>query len=204
MLSTDSGPTSEGALATELRAARAGSEPTVWGLLAACRGYLLQVAVDRLDPAVRAKANPSDLVHETLLEAYRDFAQFRGRCEAEWLAWLRRLLIHNIANFERRYLGTAMRRSQREVSLSDQSVAAAVPAPGPSPSSKVIAGERERALERDIARLADDYRMVILWHHRDGLPFCEIGRRLGRSADAARRLWSRAIDRLQAVQNRHE
>jgi RNA polymerase sigma-70 factor (ECF subfamily) len=182
-----------------LRTARGGSDATVWDLLALCRDYLLRVAADRIDPALRAKANPSDLVHETLIEAYRDFPAFRGQSEAEWLGWLRRLLVHNLANFERRYFGTAMRRARREVSLAAVS-ADAVAAPGPSPSSVLITGERDRAVQRHLQRLPDDYRQVILWHHRDGLPFDEIGRRLGRSADAARRLWSRAIDRLQEVQ----
>jgi RNA polymerase sigma-70 factor (ECF subfamily) len=185
-----------------LRIARDGSAATVWDLLALCRGYLLQVAAQRLDPALRAKANPSDLVHETLLEAYRDFADFRGQSEAEWLAWLRQLLVHNLANFERRYFGTAKRRVQREVSLADG--ADALPAPGPSPSSVLSASERERAVARQLERLPDEYRLVILWHHREGLPFDEIGRRLNRSADAARRLWSRAVDRLQELMSRHE
>jgi RNA polymerase sigma-70 factor, ECF subfamily len=192
-------PAPDGAFAAGLRSARGGSGATVWELLAACRGYLLRVAAGRLDPALRAKANPSDLVHETLLEAYRDFAGFRGQSEAEWLAWLRQLLLHNLANFERRYFRTAMRRLRREVRLADGGAADAVAAPGPSPSSVLIAGERGRSVERQVERLPDDYRRVILWHHRDGLPFDEIGRRLSRSADAARRLWSRAIDRLQEL-----
>jgi len=193
---------SNDAFARGLRAARDGSEVTVWELLAFCRGYLLQVATQRLDPALRAKANPSDLVHETLLEAYRDFASFRGQSEGEWLGWLRQLLVHNLANFERRYFGTAMRRVKREASLADG--ADAVPAPGPSPSSVLSASERERAVARQLERLSEDYRLVILWHHRDGLPFDEIGRRLHRSSDAARRLWSRASDRLQELLSRHE
>src|SRR5262245_47369929 len=191
------------AFAIQLRSARDGGEATVWELVAACRGYLLQIAAERLDPALRAKANPSDLVHETLLEAYRDFAGFRGESEMQWLAWLRCLLVHNLANFERRYFGTAMRRARREVSLADESVAA-VAAPGPSPSSVVVAGEREQAIERGLARLPDDYRLIIIWHDRDGLSFDEIGRRLRRSPDAARRLWSRAIGRLQEVLTRHD
>jgi RNA polymerase sigma-70 factor (ECF subfamily) len=195
---------SDGLFAHGLRSARDGSGPTAWELLAACRGYLLQVAAARLDPALRAKANPSDLVHETLLEAYRDFAHFRGRSEAEWLAWLRQLLVHNLANFERRYFGTAMRQVRREVSLAGGGEAGAVPAPGPTPSSALIADERRRAVERGLERLPEEYRLAVLWHHRDGLAFDEIGRRLGRSADAARRLWSRAIDRLQELLSRHE
>jgi RNA polymerase sigma-70 factor, ECF subfamily len=191
------------AFVTQLRSARDGSDATVWDLVAACRGYLLQVAADRLDPALRAKANPSDLVHETLLEAYRDFGGFRGNSEAQWLAWLRCLLVHNLANFERQYFGTAMRQTRREVSLADDG-AEAVAARGPSPSSVVIASEREQAIQRHLDRLPEDYRLVIVWHDRDGLPFGEIGRRLHRSPDAARRLWSRAIGRLQELLNQHE
>jgi Sigma-70 region 2 len=33
----------------------------------------------------------SDLIQETMLEAYRDFHRFRGVTEAEWLAWLRQI-----------------------------------------------------------------------------------------------------------------
>jgi RNA polymerase sigma-70 factor, ECF subfamily len=188
---------SDDTFARALRAARDGSGATAWDLLALCRGYLLRVAADRLDPALRAKANPSDLVHETLIEAYRDFAAFRGQSEAEWLGWLRRLLVHNLANFERRYLGTVMRNTEREVTL--PAGVAAVASREPSPSSVLIAGERKRLVEGHLEGLPENYRQVILWHHRDGLPFDEIGHRLGRSADAARRLWSRAIDRLQEV-----
>jgi RNA polymerase sigma-70 factor (ECF subfamily) len=90
-----------------------------------------------------------------------------------------------------------MRRVGREVSLAaDPAAADGVAAAGPSPSSVLIAGERRSGVAACLETLPDDYRAVIVWHHRDGLPFDEIGRRLGRSPDAARRLWTRAIDRL--------
>src|SRR5262245_9801346 len=79
-------------------------------LLEALRGYLLMVAGEELDPALRAKGGASDLVQETFLEAHRDFNQFRGADEAELLAWLRRLLLNNVANFGRRYRGTEKRQ----------------------------------------------------------------------------------------------
>src|SRR5262249_46576615 len=126
----------------------------------------------------------------------------RGQSEAEWLAWLRQLLVHNLANFERRYFGTAMRQVQREVGLA--AGADTVPAPGPSPSSVVSASELEQAVARELEPLSDYDRLATWGHDRDGLPFDEIGRRLHRSADAARRLWSRAVDRLQELMSRHE
>jgi DNA-directed RNA polymerase specialized sigma24 family protein len=42
-----------------------------------------------------------------MLEAYRDFERFQGHSEQEWLAWLRKILNHNAADFVRRYRGTA-------------------------------------------------------------------------------------------------
>jgi RNA polymerase sigma-70 factor (ECF subfamily) len=47
------------------------------------RSYLLLLARVRLDPMVRTKVGASDLVQQTLLEAHRDLAQFRGRTVAE-------------------------------------------------------------------------------------------------------------------------
>src|SRR5207253_882669 len=107
----------------------------------------------------------------------------------------RRLLANNLANFKRRYLATAKRRVGRETRLAARP--AAVPAPGSSPSSLVLARERAAAVEAALGRLTEDHRAVIVWHNREGLPFDEIGRRMGRTPDAARRLWSRAIDQLQ-------
>lgn len=77
-----------------------------------------------VESSLRAKADASDLVQQTLLEAYRDFGQFRGRTEAEWLAWLRRILARNAAEFVRHYRLTGKRQTAREV----RSSPAAVPA----------------------------------------------------------------------------
>src|SRR5262249_46357722 len=92
-----------------LAAARAGSRADLGQALELGRKYLLLVAERELDADVQAKGGASDLVQETFLEAQRDFAQFRGTTEAELLAWLRQMLLHNIANFTRRYRGTGKR-----------------------------------------------------------------------------------------------
>src|SRR5437588_9890039 len=100
-----------------LPAARAGSSEALGQALEMCRNYLLLVAGQELDPELCAKGGASDLVQETFLEAQRDFAQFRGSSEAELLGWLRQSLLHNIANFKRRYRGTGKRAVGREVAL---------------------------------------------------------------------------------------
>src|SRR4051812_26573615 len=99
-------PLANAPLSGLLVAARDGGPADVWSLLALYRDYLTRLAAARMPPGLRAKAGPSDLVQDTLLEAHRDFARFRGRTEAEWLGWLRRILVHNLGHFERRYFGT--------------------------------------------------------------------------------------------------
>ena len=99
---------------------------------------------NQLESRLKAKADPSDLVQQTLLEAYRDFDQFRGSTEAEWLAWLRRILAHNAAQYVRHYRGTEKRQLGREVALqtgaaSDTGRVGVQPVdPGESPSQQLL------------------------------------------------------------------
>jgi RNA polymerase sigma-70 factor (ECF subfamily) len=184
-----------------LAAARAGSKDALGEALEACRGYLLLVADQELAPDLRAKGSASDLVQETFLEAQRDFGRFAGQSEDELLAWLRQMLVHNLLNFTRRFRATSKRKVGREVVLPPSSSSAApVPgpsAPGPSPSAEAMEHERAEALERAMASLPEDYRRVILLRYQDEQTFQEIGRLMARSPNAARKLWLRAVERLQ-------
>jgi DNA-directed RNA polymerase specialized sigma24 family protein len=45
--------------------------------------------------------------------------------------------------------------------------------------------------------LPDDYREILLLPYRGELPFEEVAQRLGRSVNAARKLWARALERFQ-------
>jgi RNA polymerase sigma-70 factor (ECF subfamily) len=181
--------------------ARAGSTEALGEILDACRKYLLLVAEQELAPELRGKGGASDLVQETLLEAVRDFARFRGETEDELLAWLRRLLHNNLADFARQYRETGKRQLAREVSLSPDSSAGG-PAPDPagsdlSPSGQAVADEEADAVRRTLARLPEEYRQVLLLRYQEDLSFEEIGRLMNLTANAARKLWARAGKRLQ-------
>ena len=52
-----------------------------------------------------------------------------------------------------------------------------------------------------MTRLSNDHRSVLRLRYWDGLTFPEIGERLGRSPDAVRKLWYRAVERLQEEMN---
>ncbi len=187
--------------ADHLPAARAGSREAQGQAFEACRAYLLRIASQRLDADLRAKGGASDLVQETFLEAHRDFACFQGNTEAELLAWLRCLLVNNLANFVRSYRATSKRQVGREVRLeggdSSQNGNADLVAGTCSPSTEAMAHEQAEAVARALERLPEDYRRVITLRNQERRDFDDIGRLMGRSPEAVRRLWSRAIERLQ-------
>jgi RNA polymerase sigma-70 factor (ECF subfamily) len=145
---------------------------------------------------LRAKADASDLVQQTLLEAYRDFGQFRGGTEQEWLAWLRRILAHNATQFVRHYQGTG----KRQVGLEACSLAGLQAAdPGESPSAMLLRKERELLLADAVVQLPPDYREVICLRNLQRLPFDEVAERMQRSRPAVQMLWMRALQRLHDI-----
>ncbi len=185
-----------------LNRARAGSQEALGQVLEACRGYLYTVAGAKQDVALQAKAGSSDLVQETFLEAQRDFAQFHGVSEEELLAWMRQILLNNMANFTRSFRETAMRTVDREVHLSADDVsfglAKNVAANDLSPSGMLLAQEQAQKLQDALTRLPCEYRQVLLLRYQGQHPFEEIAGKMNRSANAVRKLWTRAVERLQA------
>jgi RNA polymerase sigma-70 factor (ECF subfamily) len=182
-----------------LPAAQAGSREALGQVLEACRAYLLLIAQEELDPALQAKGGASDLVQQTFLEAQRDFLRFQGEPRS-LLAWMRRLLLNNLANFRRDYRRDK-RRVTREVSLpagdSSTQREGGLRASTPSPSVAVMRLEQNQALELALQRLPEDYRRVIHLRYREERSFEAIAELMQRSPNAVRKLWARAIERLQ-------
>jgi RNA polymerase sigma-70 factor, ECF subfamily len=183
-----------------LPAARSGSLEALGRVLESCRDYLLLVANKELDPKLQAKGGASDLVQQTFLEAQRDFARFRGDSEDELLAWMRRLLLHNLADFNRRYRETGKRQAGLETRFqSDSAVCTPAEFPAaniPTPSGQAMAHEEDEALNRAMQQLPEDYRRVLVWRYQEERSFEEIGKQLQRTPNAARKLWLRAVERL--------
>jgi RNA polymerase sigma-70 factor (ECF subfamily) len=174
-------------------------------LLESYRNYLRLLARAGIEPALRSKADPSDLVQETLLKAHRHFDQFQGRDEPELASWLRQILARNLADLARKYHGTAARRVAREQSLEDllgpasRALGALLASNGQSPSQSAQRRELSVVLADALAALSADYREVIVLHTLEGRGWDEVAAALGRSPDAARVLWARALKKLRPL-----
>ncbi|MEK6237368.1 MAG: RNA polymerase sigma factor [Planctomycetales bacterium] len=185
-----------------LRRAREGDQAAVEQLFQSCRNYLGVVARAQVETWLQAKVDASDVVQQTLLEAHRGFGKFEGGTEKEWLAWLRRILQNNAADFVRHWRCTEKRQVNREISLespkaNDSSSPRIDPADGEeSPSQQVIRQERELQMADALTRLPADYQEVIMLRNLQRLPFDQVAARMERSRPAVQMLWTRAIRKL--------
>ncbi len=170
--------------------------------IAAHRDYLLLVADRSMAPALKAKEGASDLVQEAMLAAHRASGRtrFGDRPPSELRSWLRRLLLNRVARAARRYSGTQKRQLAREFSIDAEidreAIAGSLAIDQTSPGGIASRREEEARIRSALDRLPDRLRATVLWRHRDGLHFDEIGRRLGCSDVAARKLWLRGLDQL--------
>jgi RNA polymerase sigma-70 factor (ECF subfamily) len=182
--------------------ARKGDRLALDRLFDLCRNYLAMLAQAQVEGWLRAKCDPSDLVQQTLMEAYKGFDGFQGATAGEWLVWLRRILQHNAADYVRRYGAAQKRRAGREVRIGQSGDRSCAPEPadsGASPSEQLLAQERELLLVEALARLSPDHRDVISLRNLQGLPFDAIAQRMGRSRPAVQMLWIRAVENLQRL-----
>jgi RNA polymerase sigma-70 factor (ECF subfamily) len=185
--------------------AREGSTTCLGRLLTLYTNYLKLLVATQLDHRLRGRVSPSDIVQDTFFEAHRDFNQFRGQSTAEFVSWLRRIVVHNILRVVEQHLLTEKRDVRREVSLEEigrrleQSTArleTLLAVESDSPSRHAVEREHEVLLADALAELPADYRDVIVLRHIEGLPFDGVAERMGRTVGAVRMLWLRALKRL--------
>ena len=153
-----------------------------------------------------AKFDPSDVVQQTLMEAWQGWEKMQAQDEPQRFAWLRQILAHQLANFVRHHQGTQKRDISREFSVeqslerslsnSAQRLDALLIAHDPSPSQAAVAAEQREQLAKVLEELPEDYRQVILLRNIEELSHQEVAKRMGRSEPAIRMLWVRALAAL--------
>ena len=165
------------------------------------RPYLRMLAELQIGHGVDLRIDPSDIVQQTLLDAHRDRAQFRGETEGEMAAWLRRLLSCNLVDAARA-IGRAKRDVGRERSLeavldaSSARLESWLAAEQSSPSERAERNEAILRLVDALALLPEANRQALILRHCQGLSLAEISARLGRTPPAVAGLLKRGLAEL--------
>ena len=185
-----------------LSKAISGDRDALGEILTRHRSYLKLLASAQIHQRLQGKADPSDLVQETCLQAHKQIATFRGSTNAEFAGWLRGILANLLAKHFRTFLGTQQRDLKLERSLAESLENASgclqrgLVARVDSPSQALIESETMLELSAALEELPEDYRVAILLRNIQGLSFIEVAKVMGRTVDSVEKLWVRGLAKL--------
>lgn len=168
------------------------------------RSYLALLARLHLDDRLRGKMDPSDIVQQTLLQAHRGIRDFRGRTDAEMAAWLRKILVRNLAHALRDFCREKRnihreRAIQGAVDDSSAKLDAWLVSEQSSPSQKAQHNERLLQLSDALLRLPDAQREAVQLHYWRGATLDEIAERMERTPAAVAGLLKRGLRKLRSM-----
>ena len=161
-----------------------------------CRRYLRAIAEYGLDPLLRGKVEPSDLVQSTLLRGAKKLDSFRGESPEHLRRWLTEILRNEIRDQRRRFLDRKKRDLRREEFQGDLSRIFAADAEN-TPSREAVRNEDHQRLREAMLRLTKDHQRVLQLRNWERLTFADIATRMNRSEQAVKKLWARAVARLE-------
>jgi RNA polymerase sigma-70 factor, ECF subfamily len=165
------------------------------------RPYLLMLAKKQWNSVLEGWCEPSDIVNETLLEAYAKRGDFRGKTKAALACWVRAILAHNLADLIRKR--TAKKRDCRLECSIDATVEESSQALGRSLADTEGTPSEIAEATEDIVRLGlcleilpVDYQTAIRLHHLEGKSVAETAREMNKSKQAISGLLRRGLVQL--------
>jgi RNA polymerase sigma-70 factor (ECF subfamily) len=164
------------------------------------RDYLRLLARLHLDPKLQAKLGASDVVQQSLLKAHQNRDQFRGRTEAELLAWLRRILANTLIDAARKYQHELDHQPLLEtLHASSARLEAWLAAESSSPSDQAVRNEQLLLMAQALAELPDDQRLAVECHYLRELSLTAIATLMGRTEAAVAGLLRRGLEKLRTT-----
>lgn len=172
------------------------------------RPYLRVLARMQLQRRLASKLDDSDMVQQTLMQAYRALDQFRGDSPEAMAAWLRQILARNLAHAARdfqREKRDVNRERSLEASLNDSSMRLEgwLAGQDSSPSEKVVRAEQLLQLAESVENLPDGQREAILLHYFQRLSLSEVATAMNKSTSAVAGLLHRGLKQLREKLARH-
>lgn len=164
-----------------------GGPEEVGDLLEHLRPRLVLWAASRMSSGLRAKAEPEDVAQETLLAVSKAIGSFRSREDRAFLAWLFHIAENRIRDLAAHH-GAQKRQPGLRLTFSQT-----------SPSTAAARHEQVERVRDALTRLPEDYCEVIRLRRIEERDVREIAELMGRTENAVRILYCRALKALRAA-----
>ncbi len=153
----------------------------------------------RVGDKLRRRTESNDLIQSVWKDVLSNMNGFEYRGQDSFFRWLLTRIIHKIQD-KGRYFTAEKRNMKKEKPLCRENSftrgSPLPPARGPTPSHVVSVDEQLNRLMRILDRLPDSQRQAVVFRMRDEMTFEEIGRKINRSSEAARKLYSRGVKKI--------
>jgi RNA polymerase sigma-70 factor, ECF subfamily len=164
------------------------------------RPLLLAVANQQLCRQLQSKVGASDLVQQTMMDAYLHAHTFQPADDRHIFNWLSKILLNNLRDVSRSFRNAKKRSLRLEQRLiSDATIVDSKNAP------------RSLELQEDLDLLSEAlnclpraHHQILTWRYHEQMSFSEIAELVDRSEDAVRMLVKRAIHRLAREMKVHD
>ncbi len=165
-------------------------------ILASQSNYLLLLAQFQMPRRLRSRFEPADMAQTTLEKALAKLDQCRAETEAQFRAWLRKILTNVLAEEVRRIPPCRAGQNDSDAVQDSSRDFEEAQAKGSTPSERLRREEQMVRLANAIAALPADQQRAIRLHHLDGLSLIDVGQRMSRSKEAVAGLLFRGLKSL--------
>jgi RNA polymerase sigma-70 factor (ECF subfamily) len=156
----------------------------------------------RMGEELRSKLESMDMVQDVLLSALKDLRDFRYQDEGDFLRWLSRIAENRLRDnvdklhADKRDIRKEVRFDNYGPRTEGRSFGERGQVDSTTPSVIMSRKEELDELARAIEELKPEYKEVIVLTKIEGLSYKEISNRLGKSDEAVRKLFTRAMAAL--------
>lgn len=187
-----------------LRSAQRGDTAALARAFEHYRERLIRLVSFRMDPRLRQRVSPSDIVQETFLTIQPKVARYFNPQRTSFFLWLRMEISQKLIDVHRHHFGAKMRDASRDVSI----FWGAMPEIGSSVLAEHLAGRLSTAsnaairseltiqVQQALETMSAHDREMLVMRHFEELSLAEVAAVLQISHTAACNRYIRALERL--------
>lgn len=168
------------------------------------RAYLETLTIIQVDPRLRSRFGFSDVVQNTLVEAWQEFERIGGLHEADRKRWLRRMLVNNLLQeIEKHRAGRRDVRRERAVETAAEESSSRLQSwlagEDKSPSENLMAQDRSLQLLEALSQLNTRQREALILQKYHGWTLAQIAEHLGCTTGVVAGLHARGLEKLRQL-----